>query len=91
MEITAKTPVRDTPSGMGGTFTVVLLEDDPAAPTVLARVCYGRLDGAGRYHPWREWDGYTFRVRPLGHPAKGSLRRALARISPMDAFFALAA
>ena len=35
--------------------------------------------------------GYTFRVRPLGHPAKGSLRRALARISPMDAFFVLAA
>ena len=62
MTITAETPVWDTPSGMGGTFTVALLEDDPACPTVLARVCYGRLDEAGRYHPWREWDGYTFRV-----------------------------
>ena len=62
MEITANTPVWDTPSGMGGTFTVALLEGEPAAPTVIARVCYGRLDDAGRYHPWREWDGYTFRV-----------------------------
>ena len=72
MTITAETPVWDTPSGMGGTFTVALLEDDPACPTVLARVCYGRLDEAGRYHPWREWDGYTFRVArtELSHPRR---------------------
>ena len=74
--ITPDTPVWDTPSGMGGTFTVALIENDPAEDTVLARVCYGRLDEAGRYHPWREWDGYTFRVarsalanpRRLGDP-----------------------
>ena len=66
MTITAETPVWDTPSGMGGTFTVALLEDDPASPTVLARVCYGR------YHPWREWYGYTFRVArtELAHPRR---------------------
>jgi hypothetical protein len=65
-------PPAHTPSGMGGTFTVALLEDDPACPTVLARVCYGRLDEAGRYHPWREWDGYTFRVArtELAHPRR---------------------
>lgn len=62
-QITADTPVWDTPSGMGGTFTVTLLEDEPASADVLARVCYGRLDEDGRYHPWRDWDGYTFRVR----------------------------
>lgn len=81
MEITAKTPVWDTPSGMGGTFTVVLLEDDPAAPTGLARVCYGRIDGAGRYHPWREWDGYTFRVArsELSNPRRFADPRAPSR------------
>lgn len=51
MTITAETPVWGTPRGMGGTFTVVLLEDDPACPTVLTRVCYGRLDEAGRHYP----------------------------------------
>ena len=49
--ITPDTPVWDTPSGMGGTFTVTLIENDPAKDSVLARVCYGRLDEAGRYQP----------------------------------------
>ena len=66
MEITANTRVWDTPSGLGGTFTVALLEDDPASETVVARVCYGRLDAGGKYHPWREWDGYSFRVTRSG-------------------------
>lgn len=61
--ITPDTPVWDTPSGMGGTFTVALIETDPVKDSVLARVCYGRLDAAGRYHPWLAWDGYPFRVQ----------------------------
>lgn len=61
--ITPDTPVWDTPSGMGGTFTVALIETDPVKDSVLARVCYGRLDAAGRYHPWRAWDGYPLRVQ----------------------------
>ncbi len=59
-DITVDTPVWDIPSGMGGAFTVTLLNDDPASAEVTARVCYGRLREDGSYERWLDWDGYTF-------------------------------
>lgn len=74
MNITKTTPVWDTPSGLGGTFTVTILDDDGQSETVRVRVCYGRFDEQGQYEPWKDWDGYTYQTsrsnltnpRPLG-------------------------
>lgn len=63
VSITAQTQVWDTPSGMGGTFTVTLLDDEPGRDVLTARVCYGRLREDGSYERWLDWDGYTFPVK----------------------------
>jgi hypothetical protein len=77
-KIDAETQVWDTPSGMGGTFTVTIVEDLPADPNVTVRVCYGRLDEQGRYHRWLDWDGYTFTTErsSLSNPRHLGNRRA---------------
>ena len=77
-KIDAETQVWDTPSGMGGTFTVTIVEDLPADPNVTVRVCYGRLDERGRYHRWLDWDGYTFTTErsSLSNPRHLGNRRA---------------
>lgn len=58
--ITAETPVWDTPSGMGGTFTVMILDDKPDDRSVTVRVCYGRISDLGQWVRWLDWDGYIF-------------------------------
>jgi hypothetical protein len=58
--ITAQTLVWDTPSGMGGTFTVMILDDKPDEKAVTVRVCYGRITETGHWHRWLDWDGYIF-------------------------------
>ena len=60
MEITPNTIVYDTPSNLGGTFTVTILERNDDAGTARVRVCYGRFREDGSYVPWPDWDGYTF-------------------------------
>ncbi|MCO5164558.1 MAG: hypothetical protein M9939_26045 [Mesorhizobium sp.] len=53
--------VYDTPSEMGGSFTVSIeREIDPE--TVEVRVWYGRATEKG-WQPWPDWDGYTFQTR----------------------------
>lgn len=53
--------VYDTPSGMGGTFTVSIDRDiDPE--TVEVRVWYGGATPQG-WERWRDWDGYVFTTR----------------------------
>lgn len=63
LKITKATPVWDTPSNMGGTFMVTLIDDDGTSEVVTARVCYGRFRANGSYEPWPDWDGYTFGTR----------------------------
>jgi hypothetical protein len=58
--ISGETPVWDTPSGMGGTFTVMILDDKPDETAVTVRVCYGRITETGQWHRWLDWDGYIF-------------------------------
>ncbi len=50
--------VFDTPSNLGGTFTVSILEELPD-DRVLVRVWYGRATAQG-WEAWKDWDGYTF-------------------------------
>ena len=54
--------VFDTPSGMGGSFTVSIVEDLPDGETVRLRVWYGRASPQG-WVPWPEWDGFRFEGR----------------------------
>ena len=49
-----------TPNGMGGTFTVMILDDKPDEKAVTVRVCYGRITETGHWHRWLDWDGYIF-------------------------------
>ena len=60
MKITADTIVYDTPSNLGGSFTVAIVVRDDAKRTARVRVCYGRIREDGSYEPWPDWDGYTF-------------------------------
>lgn len=50
--------VYDTPSGMGGSFTVSIVRE-LRGEAVEVRVWYGRAT-AGGWEPWPDWDGYTF-------------------------------
>lgn len=50
--------VFDTPSGLGGSHTVSIVEE-LTADRVQVRVWYGRSSPRG-WEPWKEWDGYTF-------------------------------
>ena len=52
--------VFDTPSGVGGSFTVSII--DEADERVTVRVWYGRATVHG-WEAWKEWDGYTFATR----------------------------
>lgn len=52
-----KVVVYDTPSGLGGIFTVSIVED--LGDTALVRVWYGRAE-VGRWDSYKEWDGRTF-------------------------------
>lgn len=72
MQITKQTPVWDTPSGMGGTFTVTTIDDDGHGENVTVRVCYGRFDEHGAWEPWKDWDGYTYQAKrtALSKPRK---------------------
>lgn len=53
--------VYDTDSGLGGSFTVEIVEDVDA-DRVKVRVWYGRATPSG-WECWHEWDGYRFIVR----------------------------
>ncbi len=50
--------VYDTPSGLGGSFNVEIVED-LGADRVKVRVWYGRPTPNG-WECWPEWDGYRF-------------------------------
>jgi len=50
--------VFDTPSGMGGSFTVSIVKE-LGDNWVTVRVWYGRATANG-WESWNEWDGYTF-------------------------------
>lgn len=54
----ANVEVFDTPSGMGGSFTVSVVEE-LAADKVRVRVWYERATAQG-WEAWKDWDGYTF-------------------------------
>ena len=49
--------VFDTPSGLGGSHTVQIV-DELDAERVRVRVWYGRATPKG-WERWRDWDGYT--------------------------------
>lgn len=51
--------VFDTPSGMGGSFTVSILED--RGETALVRVWYGKATAKG-WKSWGDWDGHQIEV-----------------------------
>lgn len=51
--------VYDTPSGLGGSFTVEIVED--LGERVTVRVWYGRPTANG-WERWPEWDGYRFQT-----------------------------
>ena len=53
--------VFDTPSNLGGSFTVSITSEIDAE-TVEVRVWYGRATPSG-WEPWKDWDGYTFQTR----------------------------
>ena len=53
--------VYDTPSGLGGSFTVSI-DREFDAETVAVRVWYRRATPQG-WEPWRDWDGYVFTTR----------------------------
>ncbi len=50
--------VYDTPSGLGGSHTVEIVEES-AGDRVKVRVWYGRATPNG-WERWRDWDGFTF-------------------------------
>ena len=75
--ITPDTPVWDTPSGMGGTFTVALIETDPVKDSVLARVCYGASTRRAAMIPCAR--GMVIRS---GYRAAHSPTRAASAIQP---------
>lgn len=50
--------VFDTPSNMGGSFTVSIVRELDEE-RVEVRVWYGRPTPMG-WEPWKEWDGYRF-------------------------------
>lgn len=50
--------VFDTPSGLGGSHTVEVVEDD-GNDKVRVRVWCGRATVTG-WERWKDWDGYTF-------------------------------
>lgn len=53
--------VYDTPSGMGGTFTVEIVAHLDHE-RVKVRVWYGRATSQG-WECWNEWDGYRFETK----------------------------
>lgn len=52
--------VYDTPSQLGGSFTVSIVET-LAGNAVTVRVWYGRATAQG-WEAWKDWDGYTFQT-----------------------------
>ncbi len=50
--------VFDTPSGLGGSHTVEVVED-LGNNKVKVRVWYGRATATG-WEAWKDWDGYRF-------------------------------
>lgn len=50
--------VFDTPSNLGGSFTVSIVEELPGN-RVRVRVWYGRATALG-WEAWKDWDGYEF-------------------------------
>ncbi|RWD28644.1 hypothetical protein [Mesorhizobium sp.] len=52
--------VYDTPSQLGGSFTVSIVET-LAENAVKVRVWYGRATAQG-WEAWKDWDGYTFQT-----------------------------
>ncbi len=61
-------------SGMGGAFTVSIVEESPEC--VLVRVWYGRATVDG-WDSWGEWDGMKIKTtrNQLYNPAKQTLRK----------------
>ena len=66
--------VFDTPSGLGGSYTVSIEAED--AERVRVRVWYGRPTSTG-WESWADWDGYTFETTrgALRNPRRMSLYR----------------
>ncbi len=66
--------VYDTPSNVGGTFTVSIVKD-LGQDLVTVRVWYGRPTEKG-WKAWREWDGYRFNVNRarLTNPRKMTIK-----------------
>lgn len=52
--------VYDTPSNLGGSFTVSIVET-LAGTAVKVRVWYGPATEQG-WEAWKDWDGYTFQT-----------------------------
>ncbi|WP_167481071.1 hypothetical protein [Mesorhizobium waimense] len=52
--------VYDTPSHLGGSFTVSIVET-LAGNAVKVRVWYGRATAQG-WAAWKDWDGYSFQT-----------------------------
>ncbi len=67
----------DTPSGMGGSFTVSILED--RGETALVRIWYGSATAKG-WESWGEWDGVKREVTKdkLTNEREKKLFRAMA-------------
>ncbi len=61
MERQKHVEVFDTPSNLGGSFTVSI-EQEVDDETVVARIWYGRATVIG-WDPWEDWHGVTFPVR----------------------------
>lgn len=53
--------VYDTPSELGGSFTVSIVREIDLE-TVEVSVWYGRATAEG-WEPWPDWDGYTFQTK----------------------------
>lgn len=61
MERQKHVEVFDTPSNLGGSFTVSI-DEEVDDETVVARIWYGRPTVNG-WEPWQDWHGVTFPVR----------------------------
>lgn len=61
MERQREVEVYDTPSNLGGSFTVSI-DEVIDTETVVARIWYGRPTVKG-WEPWQDWHGVTFPLR----------------------------
>jgi hypothetical protein len=74
-QVATSVEVFDTPSGLGGSHTVSIVER-LAEGLVKVRVWYGRAGACG-WERWPDWDGYQFTTKEsaLRNPHLLQLRR----------------